>query len=134
MDRKRRKKLNRELLGIGLLAGLLALTILASFWMCRRHEDMARQLDTAAAFAQAGEWEQALLSADSARQRWEKGWHLAGLLADHTPMEEIDSQFAHLAVWGDARKDTEFAAAGAALARQLMAMADAHRLTWWNLL
>ena len=132
MDRKA-WKLNRELLGILLLAGLLAATLIISHRMCRCYEETARKLDAATAFALAEKWEQAVASTASAQAQWEESWRLSGLFADVSPMEEIDTQFAQLSVWAEARQETEFASAGAALSRKVRAMADAHRLTWWNL-
>ena len=82
----------------------------------------------------AGQWEKARTGAEEARSHWEQRRRVWAVFADHTPMEEIDAQFARLIIHAAAREKGEFAAGCAALARQLEAMGNAHRLSWQNIL
>ena len=50
------------------------------------------------------------------------------------PMEDIDSLFARLSAYAAQEETAEYAAACRELARRVEAVADAHRLTWWNLM
>lgn len=126
--------MKRGWIGLGLLAVLLVGGLLVTWRMDRCHDAIAQNLDDAADSALAEDWTAAAALAQQAKHDWETGWNFSAAFADHEPMEEIDSQFAQLAVYGSARDGISFAAVCAQLARQVEAMGDAHGLTWWNLL
>ena len=132
MDRKR--GLGREVLGPGLLAGLLLAGLLSSWEMSTTHYSISRQVEDAAWLALSEDWEAARSAAAAAESRWEQHRDLSSLLADHTPMEQIDALFARMDLYSAARDREEFAAACGELSRYVKAMGDAHRLTWQNLL
>ena len=132
MDRKR--GLGREVVGLGILVALLLAGILSSWEMSTTHYSISRQVEDAAWFALAEDWEAARTAATAAESQWEQHRDLSSLLADHTPMEQIDALFAHVDLCAAAREKAEFAAACAELSRYVKAMGDAHRLTWQNLL
>ena len=127
-------RLGREVAGAVLLAALLVLGLLSSWDMARTHTAISRQIEDAAWLALTGDWENARTAAAGAESGWEKHRDLSSLLADHTPMEEIDALFARIGICSAARDAAEFAAACGELSRHVMAMGDAHRLTWQNLL
>lgn len=132
MDRQGR--IGRELAGAVLLVGLLFFGLLTAWDMGRTHSDISRKIEDASWYALTEDWESARLAAESARSQWEDHRKLSSMLADHTPMEEIESLFARVYICSAARDTVEFAASCAELSQKLLAMGEAHRLTWENLL
>lgn len=125
--------MRRGWIGGGLLAILLALSLLVTWCMDRFHEPVAANLEQAADFALAGDWENADALARRARADWEKHWDFSAAFADHEPMENIDGLFAQTEVYEKARDTVAFAATCAELARQVEAMGEAHGITWKNI-
>ena len=103
--------MGRFLLGIGLMLALLA----AGLYVGHAAEDMHAPVS-------------ALLTeaADAA----EAGWHAAAAFSDHAPMDEIDGLFAQL----ENKCGTELAALCRRISSLVSAVAEAHKLNWWNLL
>jgi len=126
--------MKRGWIGLALLAFLLAGGCLSSYFMARWHEPLEETMDRAAEQAQAGNWEQAEAFSREAEEQWERRWHISAAFADHGPMEEIDSLFAQLEVYGDQRETLGYCALCRELARELGAMGEAHVPNWWNLL
>lgn len=134
MDRKKRWVIRRELIGFVLLTALLLGGVLSSFWLEQHHRTMARELDSAAWYALQQNWDKAWETTEGVSQRWQEKWNFCAAFADHSPMEDIDAQFAQLRVYASARAAQEYAAVCSALAQNLQAMANAHELRWWNVL
>lgn len=132
MDRQGR--LGREAVGLALLALLLLAGLLSAWDMDRTHREISRQIEDAAWLALAQDWEAARTAAAAAESQWQAHRDLSSLLADHTPMEQIDALFARIGICSAARDATEFAAACAELSRYARAMGEAQRLSWQNLL
>lgn len=126
--------MKRGWIGLALLAVLLAGGLFVTWRMAYCHESVAQNLKEAGDRALAEDWAAAAALAQQAKHDWETGWNFSAAFADHEPMEEIDSQFALLNVYGSVRDGISFAAVCAQLARQVEAMGDAHGLTWRNLL
>lgn len=126
--------MKRSWIGLGMLVALLILSLLVTVGMDRIHAPIARQLESAADYALAGDWDMASALASGAGTEWEKWAHFRGCLADHNPMEEIGANFAELEVYGIARETVAFAASCSEIAKQVQAMGDAHGMVWWNLL
>lgn len=124
----------RELLGFVLLTALLLAGLLSAWYLDRQQGAVSGLLEESAWQALSGQWEKARTGAEEARSHWEQRRRVWAVFADHTPMEEIDTQFARLLIHAAAREKGEFAAGCAALARQLEAMGNAHRLSWQNIL
>lgn len=120
--------------GVGLLVALLLLSILGSLFMTRIHETVEEDLVQAAQKALEGNWEEADRCFLRAKRSWKAWEHLRATLADHTPVEETDADFAATQVFGYTRQDISFAAACFQLARQVAAVGEAHEFVWWNLL
>ena len=129
-----KERIGRELIGLVLLIVLLLAGLYTSWDMDRSHRAIARQIEDAAWFALAEDWEKARIAAAAAERSWKEHRNLSSLLADHTPMEEIDSLFARIGICSADRSTTEFAIHCAEASRKLEAMGEAHRLTWQNLL
>ena len=127
-------RLGRETVGVALLGVLLLTGLYTSLEMSRSHRDIARQLETGAWFALAEDWENARTAVAAAESGWESRRDLSSLLADHTPMEEIDALFAQAGIHSAARNREAFASVCACLSRKVEAMGEAHRFSWQNLL
>ena len=126
--------MTRGIIGIVLLLVLLAGGMFTQWTMDKIQAPISQELTQA---AQAGErelWDTATLHQETAARAWRTSWRLTAAFADHMPMEDIDSLFASLPVYAAQEEQTEYAAACRELARRIEAVADAHRLTWWNLM
>ncbi|MBQ2854046.1 MAG: DUF4363 family protein [Oscillospiraceae bacterium] len=134
MDRKIGPVGFREVLGIGLLTGFLLMGLLSAWYLNRRQDVIAAQLEDSVWLALSGQWEKACQGVENARTGWESDRALWGIFGDQTPMEEIDALFAQLTVYAAAREPTDFASGCAALAQHLNAMGNAHRLSIQNVL
>lgn len=125
--------MKRSLIGPILLIGLLILGLAVEKNMEQTQQPIARMLDMAAGFAQTEDWTRAEESSRMAKEQWEQSWKISAALADHEPMEEIDSLFARMEVF-TGEDAQEFAAVCRELSRRVEAMAQAHSLDWWNIL
>ena len=126
--------MNRLWLGVGILVFFLVLSLLCGWAMGNFHTDLANRMEEASRRALAGDLEEAVMEADRVLKSWQEHWHGTAALADHAPMDEIDSLFAQLDAYARAEKAEEFAAYSARLSRLLQATGEAHVPTWWNLL
>ena len=126
--------MTRGIIGIVLLLVLLAGGMFIQWTMDTIHAPITQQLTQAAQAGFRELWDTALEHQEAAARQWKKSWRLTAALADHMPMEDIDSLFARLPVYAAQEEQTEYAAACRELARRIEAVADAHRLTWWNLM
>ncbi len=122
--------MKRSYFGLGLLAVLLALSLGVTWVMDRVHQPVAKALQAAEEKAQAGQWQEAVELEAAAQAGWEKWSGLRSCLADHTPIEEIDAQFAMLRSCIRARDQDEFPGLAAQTAQMVKAMGDAHGLKW----
>ncbi len=113
----------RFYLGLGILVFFLALGLFTHVAMDRATQPIATLLEEAARESDPAK-------ARQAEALWEDRWAWIALAADHTPMDEIDSLFAQMEVC----EDTAFAGYCARLTELVEAVADAHRINWWNLL
>ena len=126
--------MKRMWLGLGILALFLALGIWSSRSMDRLHTPLAHDLEKAATAALSGKPNTGEALAKKAKELWDKQWHRSAVLADHTPMDEIDGLFARLEAFTETKNTEAFAAYCKQLAKLITATAEAHRFTWWNIL
>lgn len=126
--------MKRAVIGVFLMLFLLAAGIFSQWGMETLHNPIARDLTAAAEAAEQQDWAKAEAAGQSAQRGWRRSWMVDAALADHTPMEDIDSLFARAAVYLRQRDDVEYAAACRELARRIHAMSQAHVLSWRNLL
>lgn len=126
--------MRRLWLGVVLLILLLLLGLWVSAATADIHCPLSESLHQASEAALRGDWETAEACAQDASARWGRTWQLTASVADHTPMDEIDSLFAQLPVYARVREAQHFSATCEELSRRVRAMSDAHSLTWWNLL
>ena len=120
--------------GVVLLVLFLALGLLTGWAMQRAQQPVKDTLEQAAYAALAGNMEQGAALAGKAKADWERCRDWTAAVADHAPMEEIDSLFAQMEIYAKTEQKIEFAAYCARLARLVEAIGQAHELTWQNLL
>ena len=125
--------MKRSRMGLALLLVLLMGSIAVTRAMERIHSPMEQELNLAARYAMAGDWNNAGALFRQVRDSWKKWEHFRACFADHSPMEEIDGLFAEMEIFAAAEEQVHFAATCAALSERMEAMADAHSLGWWNL-
>lgn len=126
--------MKRFWIGLVILAVILLLSIVLTLTMPGVHLPISQQLSDASKAAQSENWAQAEALATEAFSRWEACRGFTAAVADHAPMEQIDSGFAQVNAFLQRRDPNEFSAACACLARLVQAMADSQTFTWWNFL
>ena len=126
--------MNRGLLGFCILLAFLVLGLWSAKAMTDFHEPISTQLEQAAQMALTGDFQQATQTARQAKDQWDTHWGRVALLADHTPMDEIDGLFAQLKALESPEDGVHYAATCAQLSKLVEAMAEAHRLSLENLL
>lgn len=126
--------MKRSWIGLGLLLFLLAAAIFTTWAMDHMQEGVEQHLDQAAACALLGDWENARLFCQNARESWQKWELMRSWLADHTPLEEIDAGFAMLEVYSHAGEETAFAALCRELSQKAAAIGEAHAFSLKNIL
>lgn len=126
--------MKRFRIGLVLLAVILLCSIVLTVIMPKVHVPISRQLRDAARAAQEEDWVQAESLANDAYARWQSCRGFTAAVADHAPMEQIDSGFAQMNAFLQRHEPNEFSAACASLSRLVQAMADSQTFTWWNFL
>lgn len=121
-------------LGVALLVLFFALGIWVSVVMDDVHTEISQTLDQAAQATLSGELEQGISLARQAKIAWEKNWRGTAAVADHSPMDEIDSLFSEMEVYAKTREEPHFAACCTQLSKLVLAVGEAHSLNWWNFL
>ena len=126
--------MKRGFFGLCTLLVFLFLGLWGSYAMGDFHEPISDSLEQAAQTALAGDMAKAVQTAKAAQTKWEDGWNRVAILADHTPMDEIDGMFARLEMYAQAGNTADFAACANQIATLVSATAEAHELSWRNLL
>lgn len=126
--------MKRSWIGAGLLLVLLAVGIWSAWKMVEIHAPLETMLNRAAEQALGEDWESAEYLFRQAKESWQHQEILRACFADHTPVEEIDGEFALLEVYLQTREATPFAAGCRELARKTAAVGEAHGFNLKNLL
>lgn len=126
--------MNRCILGVLILAIFLMLGLWIAWGMDQMHLDVADNLSLASRQVISGQWEEGIALAKQAKTDWDRNWEKTACVADHAPMDEIDGLFAQLQAFETPEEAVHYSATCAQLSRLVEAVADAHRLNWWNLL
>ena len=126
--------MKRLWIGVGLLVGIVLVSLWTTGRMNRIHTAISEDLLASAQAAQMGNWEDADASAKEATQSWQESWHFSAALADHTVLDEIDGMFAQSEIYRKNRSAVDYAATCARLAKRIEALQEGHQLSWWNLL
>lgn len=120
--------------GLGVLVLLFGLGLWVAAGMEHTHGTIADYLEQAAREALSGQTEQGLETLQKAEELWQKRRFLTAAVADHAPMEEIDSIFSQLESYAAAGDGVSFAAWCSRAAQLVGAISEAQKLTWQNLL
>ncbi len=124
----------RGYIGAGVLAVFLILGMITAAAMDNAHLPTGELLTQAADMTLAGDFDGAVPLAMEAKNRWEKAWNGTAVVADHSPMDDVDALFAEMVTYAESGEEPHFAACCRELARRVQAMADAHRFSWRNVL
>ena len=124
----------RFYLGLVILVLLLTLGIGATVTMQGIHQEVEATLAEAADLAMADQMERALPLAQTAYSRWQKYHSVTASFADHSPMDDTDTLFQEMLVYGQMEEVPHFAACCRQLVIMTQAMYDAHVFSLKNLL
>ena len=124
--------MKRFVLGIGLLACLLAGSLAVGKRMEQLHDPVVRELREALSLAAEGAGDAAVAAVKLAKEEWNQGWTFIAAFADHEPMEEVDDLFS--AVTEYLPDSEEFAACCQQLLQRTAAVVRDQAVSWWNLL
>lgn len=125
--------MKRVLFGAAVLLTILTVSLLAADRMAQDHIAVAALVNRAGREALEENWDTAELLLRAASRRWKDAGALTAMLADQTPVEDVQALLAQLEIFCAQRETTHFAALCAEAALRLTAIADAHRLTIGNL-
>ena len=120
--------------GLGILLLFLALGLWAAWGMENMHRPVTSYLEQAAQTALDGNLEKGIALEARAERIWQQRRGLTAAMADHAPMEEIDSLFAQVQNYARSGNAADFAAYCGRIARLVEAIGEAHGLNWQNLL
>ncbi len=126
--------MKRLWIGVGFLLVMLVIGILLTLEFDNIHQPLAQGLDRAAALSEKGQWEEAETVIISSREDWMKSRHFVAAVADHEPLEELESYLDQLVTYAKMRNSSEFAALCVRVAGMARAMGESQQVTWWNLL
>ena len=126
--------MHRFWIGLLILTLTLAAAVGVTTAMPRLHQPIRQLLEDASDAALREDWATAADLTQEAAQRWERCRNFTAAVADHEPMEAIDTGFAQVQAFLLKQDSAEFPAACAALARAVEAMACSQQLVWWNFL
>ena len=126
--------MKRIYMGLAILAILLSLALLFTWLMDRIYHPLASTLQEAADAAIRTDWAAAAELYGKAQTHWEKHKHFTAILADHSPMDDMDGLFGELELYLQQQEMPHFAATCLHLARLAESMEENHALSWWNLL
>ena len=126
--------MKRGYLGTGFLAVLLILSLLVTRGMDTRTAPVANTLTAAANNAMAQNWDAAEKLTETAFSQWQESRPFTSAFADHSPLEDVEDDFAQLKIYLRAKDKTSFAGTAAQLAKKIEAVGEAHALHWQNIL
>lgn len=126
--------MGRFLLGVFILACLLALCLGLTGYSQQAGLPVAETLEQAAQQALSGDFSQGVSLAQKAYKAWQENWKKTAALSDHGPMDDIDGLFSQLKAYGQAGFREDFAALCKGIAKLISSIADAQTPSWWNIL
>lgn len=120
-------------LGIAILVLLLLFSLLSGMATYRLHNSLSEDFSQAARLAST-DWAQAQALTASARSKWLRWRHGLSALADHGPLEQMESLFRVLAVYASPSQWEPYAATCSQLSALAEKMGEEQLPLWWNLL
>ena len=124
----------RSWLGIVLLVLLLLMGIFTGIATKAQHTKTEQILDAAIEKAIHEEAEEAIALGKQAHRRWQKQRNITAMIADHTPMEDVDALFAQMEIYAQTGEIPHFTACCKELAARIAAVAEAHQFNLINIL
>ena len=119
--------------GLGILLVLLCLCLAIGWGMRATHTKTMEQLEQAAQLALEEQEAPAFILARQAHSHWEQTRNLTAMVADHSPMDEVDMLFEEMETYAKAKELPHFAACCNQLRSQLQSIYEAHLGTIWNI-
>lgn len=126
--------MNRFWIGLILLLIIFASSIGATLAIPSFHAQLAEDLESAGITILSGDWAKATALAESARAKWERARHFIASVADHEPLEQMDSLFSQLDIYQNQRLTADYAAICTHLSNLSRAIGESQALNWWNIL
>ena len=126
--------MKRLWIGVLILLLLLGTGIGITVFADHVHAAISDALSQASDAALAGDWDTAILLSGTAKSKWISYRNITATIADHEPMEEIDSLFAQLDIYGRTRQGISFSACCEALSVFAIAIGESQSVSWWCLL
>lgn len=126
--------MKRLWIGVLILFLLLGAGIGITVFADHVHTGISDTLGQAADAALTGDWYTATELSSAARDRWDTYRKITAAIADHEPMEEIDSLFSQLEVYEKAKQAISFSACCEALSIFTKAIGESQSVSWWSLL
>ena len=123
--------MKRSWIGAGLLAALLALTLLADWSITRCHAPVSQDLTKASHSILEADWPAAAQLSHRAMDHWQRCQPFRAALGDQSTMEKVDSLLARLKVCLTTQ-DPQTAALCAEIAQLVSGLP--HQGAWWDLL
>ncbi len=126
--------MKRLWVGVLILFLLLGAGIGITVFADHVHTGISDTLGQAADAALAGDWDAAAALTAAAKNRWDTYRNITASIADHEPMEEIDSLFSQLEIYEKARQSISFSACCESLCVFTKAVGESQSISWWSLL
>ena len=124
----------RGYIGAVVLIVFLVLGLVVSLAMNNAHAPASELLTQAADLSLAGNFDEAVPLAMEAKSRWEQAWNGTAVVADHSPMDDVDALFAEMVTYAQSGEAPHFAACCRELSQRVEAVFEAHCFSWWNVL
>lgn len=121
-------------LAIVLLVLLLIGGLLLSDMLDQKQAHMSQLLEQAESLAHTQNIEKAGILAQEAYDFWQQRWKLLAAVADHEPLDEVEATFREMLSFAKEEDTEEFSACCSRLIAGIMAISQAHELSWWNIL
>ena len=121
-------------IGVVLLIVLLSAGLVLSSTLTENQQQVQALVDEAKSLAHQGDMAAAEQTAQNAYALWQSRCHLLAAIADHEPLDAAEADFQSLLAFAKEMDAEEFSAGCARLAAGIEAIAQAHELTWWNIL
>ena len=126
--------MKRFWLGLGILAGLLILGFWVQHSSEKLHKPVVDALKKAQTAAAAEDWAQTEKQIEQAQAQWHSAMDIRAAVCDHDYLEEINTGFAAVNVWRNAKDPSATAAVCAELISRIDALEEAQHLSLRNVL
>ena len=121
-------------IGIILLLCLLITGLFINISLCNSQEQMAQLAKRAEQFAHSGNMSEAKEFTQQAYGLWQQRFQALAAIADHEPLDEVEATFRQALAYSEDQNAEELSASCARLVAGIRAIAQAHALSWWNIL